>query len=85
MIAGLASVGIAGVVATAVAAGGGDLVGAAPGIGFLLVMGLGMFANGALRLPSWARLRGRQMEAISARLALSAGSAPPPSTPGTTE
>jgi hypothetical protein len=85
MIAGLASVGIAGAVATAVAAGGGDLVGAAPGIGFLLVMGLGMFANGALRLPSWARLRGRQMEAISARLALFAGSAPPPSTPGTTE
>jgi len=36
----------------------------------LLAGGLLLIANGALRLPGWARLRGRQMEDLAARLAL---------------
>lgn len=78
MIGGLAGLGMAAAVTIAVAVGSGEVVRAAPGLAFLWITGLGMFANGALRLPSWARLRGRQMEAISARLALSAGQPPPP-------
>jgi hypothetical protein len=31
-------------------------------------VGAGLFAWGALRLPSWARLRSRQMEEVGARL-----------------
>lgn len=57
---------------------GGYLGDALPGILLLLAAGLGMVASGALRLPSWARLRGSQMEALAARLALSAGSPDPP-------
>ena len=41
----------------------------------LLAGGLVLLANGALRLPGWARLRGRQMEDLAAHLAL-----PPDST-----
>lgn len=39
----------------------------------LLAAGLLFVANGALRLPGWARLRGRQMEDLAARLALPPG------------
>jgi hypothetical protein len=39
----------------------------------LLAGGLVLFANGALRLPGWASLRGRQMEALAAQLALPPG------------
>lgn len=39
----------------------------------LLAGGLLLVANGALRLPGWARLRGRQMEDLAARLALPPG------------
>ena len=56
----------------------GHVSDAASGIALLLLAGLSMLANGALRLPSWARLRGRQMEALAARLALPAGSVSPP-------
>ena len=76
MASGLAIVGVAGAVAIA---SGGHLASAVPGIALLLIAGLGIFANSAFRLPSWARLRGRQMEAIAARLALPAG--PPPLPP----
>lgn len=48
----------------------GNLAHAASGVWVLGFGGLGMFANGALRLPAWARLRGRQMESIGAQLAL---------------
>jgi hypothetical protein len=37
----------------------------------LLLTGAGMMAYGVLPLPSWARQRGRQMEAITTALALS--------------
>jgi hypothetical protein len=80
MTAGLATVGVAAAVTVAVAVAG-DVGGAMPGIAFLLVAGLGMFANGALRLRSWARLRGRQMEGITARLALPPAPPPPPLPP----
>jgi hypothetical protein len=39
------------------------------GILFLAAIGAGMIANGALRLPGWARLRGRQMDALAAQMA----------------
>ena len=42
--------------------------GSLTGIGFMAVMGLGMFGVGALRLPGWARLRRAQMEQVVARL-----------------
>lgn len=37
-------------------------------VGILLATGVGMFAVGALRLPSWARLRKQQMEDVASRL-----------------
>ncbi len=46
-------------------------------VGLLSTIGLGMFGIGALRLPGWARLRRRQMEAVTARLALATQSPPP--------
>jgi len=75
--AGLVSVAVAGIVAIVTAAGG-HLGQAAAGIGFIAVAGLGMIASGALRLPRWARLRGRQMEAIATQMALPPAATPPP-------
>jgi hypothetical protein len=43
--------------------------GTATGVGFMALMGLGMFAAGALRVPGWARRRRAQIEAVIARLA----------------
>lgn len=82
MAGGLATLGVAAAV-TIASAVSGDLGNAVPGIVLLFVIGLGMFANGALRLPSWARLRGSQIEAIAERLALPAGPRPahPPPIP----
>jgi hypothetical protein len=54
--AGFAVLGIA-AVTTAVTAFSGTLGEAVYGLGFLVVMGTGMIASGALRLPRWARLR----------------------------
>lgn len=45
----------------------------------LVAGGVALLANGALRLPAWARLRGRQMEDLAAQLALPPGSATPES------
>ena len=42
--------------------------GTATGVGFMALMGLGMLAAGALRVPAWARRRRAQFEAIIARL-----------------
>lgn len=70
MTAGLAALGMT--VATAIATGvSGTLVHAVPGVMFLGLAGLGMIANGAARLPGWARLRGRQMEQLAAEVAAS--------------
>ena len=67
--AGLAALGVTSalIVATALS---GTLGHAVLGVAFLGLVGVGMFANGALRLPRWARLRGRQMEALAAEVAL---------------
>lgn len=43
--------------------------GTAAGVGFMALVGLGMFAAGALRVPGWARRRRAEIEAIIGRLA----------------
>lgn len=65
--AGLAS--LAAMVLALVASAGGGLAGVTPSMAILGVAGVGLIANGALRLPRWARLRGRQMEALAAEAA----------------
>lgn len=64
---GLTALGVAGVLAIVVALGG-HLGDALFSIGLIGAAGLGMIASGALRLPRWARLRGRQMEALAAHV-----------------
>ena len=54
---------------TAVTAFSGALGEAVYGIGLLAVTGIGMIVSGALRLPRWARLRSRQMEALAVQVA----------------
>ncbi|MEP6473973.1 MAG: hypothetical protein ABJC74_09640 [Gemmatimonadota bacterium] len=66
---GLAMLVISGAVGISALAGS-HLGDATSGIALLAVLGFGMIANGALRLPGWARLRGKQMESIAAGLAL---------------
>ena len=74
---GLTALGVAGIVAI-ITSFGGHLGDATAGIGFIVLAGLGMIASGALRLPRWARLRGRQMEAIATQVALPPSPASPP-------
>lgn len=70
MMAGGAVLGGAAATLIAVAVAGGlDNPGTAAGVGFMALMGFGMFAAGALRVPSWARRRRAQIETIIARLA----------------
>jgi hypothetical protein len=64
--AGLASLGAAVLTLVSVS---GALSHAVPGVAILGLAGLGLIANGALRLPSWARLRARQMEELAAEAA----------------
>ena len=79
MTGGIAMIGISAAVAIAAAVSGG-IGHEISRLVLLSLIGFGMFANGALRLPSWARLRGRQMDAISAGLAHPA-SPPDPALP----
>jgi hypothetical protein len=61
---------VAGVVAVSlrsVAAGAVDM-GAIASMGTLIAAGAAMLGIGALRLPSWSRLRRTQMEEIAARV-----------------
>jgi hypothetical protein len=74
MSIGIAMIGI-GVVMAIAATMSGHLADATTGIAILTGAGAAAIANGALRLPSWARLRGRQMEAITTQLAIESGSA----------
>jgi len=46
----------------------GTLAQAGPGLVVLAIGGAALIANGALRLPSWARRRRQQMDAIAERL-----------------
>ncbi|HXI65258.1 MAG TPA: hypothetical protein VNH14_12215 [Gemmatimonadales bacterium] len=66
--AGVAALGVSAAVALA-SAMSGHLSDAVPGMALLVAVGVGMIANGALRLPGWARLRRRQMEALAAQIA----------------
>jgi hypothetical protein len=69
---GLLGTGVALAIVTALSGAAHVNPGAFGGVGFLSILGLGMFGMGALRLPGWARLRRRQMEGVAARLALAA-------------
>lgn len=66
--AGFAAIGIAGVMAV-VSALGGYFAAAVPWMGLMAATGAAMVASGALRLPRWARLRSRQMDALAAQVA----------------
>ncbi len=65
---GLASLGVA-LVAGLGTVINGHFLNAVPGLLLLASAGIGFLAVGALRLPSWARLRAGQMEALAARVA----------------
>lgn len=70
---------LGGATATLVAvtvAGGLSNAGTVTGVGFIGMMGLGMFAVGALRVSGWARRRRTQIEEVIARLASSAETPP---------
>lgn len=75
IVGGLGMIG-AGVIAAVFSEGG------AAAVSSFLAMGAGLIGLGALRLPSWARLRRRQMEEIAGRLALMTKSPPPRNLPG---
>jgi hypothetical protein len=65
--AGIAVLGVTVIVAMS-GAFSGTLGDAIPGIALMAAAGVGMIASGALRLPRWARLRERQMEALAAQI-----------------
>lgn len=69
MTGGAATLGMAGAVSLVLLATGG-FAESWPMAALLAVVGLGMFGLSAIRLPGWARLRARQMEAVAERLAL---------------
>jgi hypothetical protein len=75
---GLMALGMAGVVAIATGISG-TLAHAAPTLATFGAIGVAMLANGVLRLPRWARLRGRQMEALAAGVAIPRDALPPAS------
>lgn len=77
----LATAGITGIV-TALT---GSLADAGVGIGAMVVMGVLMIANRALRLPGWARTRARQMTALGERLTRPAATKPTPANPSLTD
>ena len=73
MKAGMITLGVAAFYALALA-GGFNNAGSVVDAVFIVAMGLGMFAGGALRLPGWARRRQSQIEAVAARLVIAANS-----------
>jgi len=64
---GVVAIGVGAIVAatTAIAGTLGDSI---SGIAVLLAAGAALIVNGALRLPRWARLRGRQMDALASQM-----------------
>lgn len=56
--------------------------GALGGLGSLFVIGVGLLALGAVQLPNWARLRGRQMEGVLSRVAATVSAKPAELEPG---
>lgn len=63
------------------AAGAGHLGQILPTVSMISLLGAGIVGSTVLRLPSWARLRGRQMESITTRLAIETKSDHPPELP----
>src|SRR6266581_4763581 len=57
---------------------GGYRAEALPGLALPFLAGVAMIVSGAVRLPRWARMRERQMEALAAKLARPQGSSVPP-------
>jgi len=86
MTAGVLMTAVSGVM-VAVAAISGHAASAIDAVWPLALVGSTLFGAGAVRLPGWARLRGRQMEGVSARLArgIAAGDPPPALPPGAGE
>jgi hypothetical protein len=80
MAAGAAMLGI-GIFTSIAAAAAGHLAGAIPEAALMSLFGAGIIAISALRLPPWARLRERQMEAITTRLALETAAEDPKQLP----
>jgi len=78
--AGFFALGVTAVTALAMLPGG-HLMKALPGLIFLFLTGAGMLGSGVLRLPRWARLRQRQMEALAEQVAVHTHTPEPP-TPG---
>ncbi len=76
MIAGLATIGMTALIAAVLEVAGGVAAARVPRIAVVAAIGLGMFAWGAVRLPSWARRRLQQMDAVADRVL-----ATPPSGP----
>jgi len=69
MMGGLGTLGIAFTIAvTSALRGGLSDAGSLGSVVLLMTVGTGMFGVGALRLPSWARLRAQQMEGVIERL-----------------
>jgi hypothetical protein len=64
MLLGLGTLGVAAALFVASTLGG-HLGGAVLEIGMFSALGIGLIANGALRVSGWARLRGRQFDAIA--------------------
>ena len=81
---GLAALGTAVAVSIPIAISG-NLAHASTGISFLGIIGAGLIASTAIRLPRWARLRARQMETIGAQLALTPPSPEPLLPPSTAQ
>jgi hypothetical protein len=67
LIAGLGMLGFAAASLIGAILGGGGIE--AADVGFLTLLGVGFLGIGAIQLPSWARLRRRQMDDVAARLA----------------
>ena len=82
MIAGAALI-FAGTMAAVGAGVAGHLGAAAADAAIFLSAGVGLIVVNAVRLPAWARLRGRQMDAITSKLALESSSDSSPKLPPT--
>jgi hypothetical protein len=72
---GMAALGL--MVMTVLASAGSGFSHAVPGVLAFGLVGVGMIASGAARLPRWARLRGRQMDALAADIASTPPLLPP--------
>lgn len=69
MTAGLGTLGFSAVMFIGAALGSGLDASSLGSVGTAMAVGLGLFGMGAIRLPSWASLRRRQMEGVISRLA----------------